>query len=507
MTAAEKYVLCGALCFLVNRFGKCAAKVLKDTVLDYYSIDELVKAKKQLLDDVCKLNLSVNAPHVPDRRDCEGRGARVVEDIFVILAFLDEQLVLKTLPKYVVDSPDSMPSARLFEGDFQTLTKFLEKLNARMEECGSSVGAILKELLSLKDQVQALSTARPSSCDWPPLPSRSDRPAFHSQQSRAQPSAAINNQSASLQRNDVTSQVCPRDQLFQSTCENGASAANWADNTSTPIASSNRFAALQHTDDDDSSDGQSQYPFTTYESRRSAKRRRRQESAQQEQRQRLQQQQQAEQRKEPPAQRSRRLLVGKAAQPASAIVRGVPPARKVLPVKKSVFCIDNVSTDVEVDDLRNFVASLSVTVFSCFKTLPRRRQGEFDRVTDRHAFRLCIPESDCDKLLVDSKWPEAVTISEWYFIPPAEAAERRRRAEERADERRSDIRNTQPPVSVPRWTDSEQTTAQTSAANDVDSEDLNPADQRTEAEVAMEDENIETPEKTVLYHHGDSKAV
>ena len=58
-----------------------------------------------------------------------------------------------------------------------------------------------------------------------------------------------------------------------------------------------------------------------------------------------------------------------------------------------------------------------------------------------------------------------------------------------------------------RWTDSEQTTAQTSTANDVDSEDLNLADQRTEAEVAMEDENIETPEKTVLYHHGDSKAV
>jgi len=168
--------------------------------------------------------------------------------------------------------------------------------------------------------------------------------------------------------------------------------------------------------------------------------------------------------------------------------------------------IDNVSTDVEVDDLRNFVASLSVTVFSCFKTLPRRRQGEFDRVTDRHAFRLYIPESDSDKLLVD-RWPEAVTISEWYFIPPAEAAERRRRAEERAEERKSDIRNTQPPVSVPRWTDSEQTTAQTSTANDVDSEDLNLADQRTEAEVAMEDENIETPEKTVLYHHGDSKAV
>ena len=87
-----------------------------------------------------------------------------------------------------------------------------------------------------------------------------------------------------------------------------------------------------------------------------------------------------------------------------------------------------------------------------------------------------------------------MTISEWYFIPPAEAAERRRRAEERAEERRLDKPNTQPPVSVLRWTDSEQTTAQTSTADDVNSE----ADQRTEAEVTMEDENIETPEKTVF---------
>ena len=97
MAAAEKYVLWGWLCFLVNRFGKCAAKVLKDTVLDYYSVDELVKAKKQLLDDVCKLNLSVNAPHVPDRRDCEARGARVVEDIFVILTFFGRTVGTKDI--------------------------------------------------------------------------------------------------------------------------------------------------------------------------------------------------------------------------------------------------------------------------------------------------------------------------------------------------------------------------------------------------------------------------
>jgi hypothetical protein len=31
------------------------------------------------------------------------------------------------------------------------------------------------------------------------------------------------------------------------------------------------------------------------------------------------------------------------------------------------------------------------------------------------AFRLCINKDHCDRLLVESKWPAYVTISEWFF--------------------------------------------------------------------------------------------
>ena len=60
--------------------------------------------------------------------------------------------------------------------------------------------------------------------------------------------------------------------------------------------------------------------------------------------------------------------------------------------------------------------------------------------TDRRAFRLCIPESDRERLLHVSKWPDSVTVSEWYRIPPSVAAERRRCAADSATWRCNSVR-------------------------------------------------------------------
>ena len=88
--------------------------------------------------------------------------------------------------------------------------------------------------------------------------------------------------------------------------------------------------------------------------------------------------------------------------------------------KKAVFCVDNVDPACDVDDVREFVARLSVNVISCFTAVPRRRRDEPVPIVDRKAFRLCIDESDRDQLLDASKWPDSVTISEWYYIPPSD---------------------------------------------------------------------------------------
>ena len=47
----------------------------------------------------------------------------IVDDILIVLTHLDENLKLKSLPKYVSDGPDAMPSTRLYDGDLCVFMK------------------------------------------------------------------------------------------------------------------------------------------------------------------------------------------------------------------------------------------------------------------------------------------------------------------------------------------------------------------------------------------------
>jgi len=83
----------------------------------------------------------------------------------------------------------------------------------------------------------------------------------------------------------------------------------------------------------------------------------------------------------------------------------------------------NIDPSLDADDVRRFINSLDVRVISCFSFLHRRQRN--GPITDRKAFRLCIDDSDKARLLNESKWPQSVFISDWYYLNPAE---RRRRS-------------------------------------------------------------------------------
>ena len=109
--------------------------------------------------------------------------------------------------------------------------------------------------------------------------------------------------------------------------------------------------------------------------------------------------------------------------------RGLVAAKKI--VRKAVFCIGNVASSCNADDVRRFVEALYVRVFTCFPLRSRshRRDEDVDdeeqATSDRHSFRLCIAADDRERLLDASKWPESVLIRPWFRISPAVAAERR----------------------------------------------------------------------------------
>jgi len=128
--ATRRLVLSDPLYFIVNKYGKIPLKPFKNTFIDFYSGEDIARAKIQLHMDIETMNLPDRAPHVPPRRDGENRQVRETYDIFMLITFIDECKLLDSLPMYVIDKPDNMPLLRLFEGDLKFLSARLDKLDA-----------------------------------------------------------------------------------------------------------------------------------------------------------------------------------------------------------------------------------------------------------------------------------------------------------------------------------------------------------------------------------------
>ena len=391
------YVLNDVLCFLRNKYGRVAVKQLKSAIMDFYTVEDLAEAKLRLLSDIRTLEKTVKFPHVPQRRDGENRAAREVEDIVNLFNCLDEHKVLDSLPTYVSANPDRMPSLRLFEGDMNVLLTMIEKMARTIEEYGSSLCAITRDVSALQakfvtlDQWPPLQSVvdinRPTSAQlWPPRQPQSQQP--QSQQPGVRAGNSVNTETNAQRSAD-------------------GDCRDWAVLASTPnIRSShpNRVAPPTSVADDEG-------PFEVVQSKKT--KRHRVESQQQ------QQQQQQRQRasnggvnSRDQQRRSRSTLYGK-----STVATNLTAARK-LQKKKAVFCIDNISTECTPEDIKSFVSAMSVNVVSCYEVKPRRRPSEDESdVMDRKAFRLCIDAEDCDRLLNADIWPDSVVIAEWFSKP------------------------------------------------------------------------------------------
>ena len=138
-------VVCNPLCFIRARLGHLPTGTLKSCLIDFYSPSVLVEAKKQVLIDIRSMDLS-GFPHIPDRRDGESHANRVVNDIVSALTYLDEQRKLSLLPNYVADSPDNVPSTRLYDGDMLVLFKKYEKMEKLMADFDSRLTAMFNEV-------------------------------------------------------------------------------------------------------------------------------------------------------------------------------------------------------------------------------------------------------------------------------------------------------------------------------------------------------------------------
>ena len=372
--AGGELVLNDVLYFLSNKFGKVTLKTLKSAIMDFYVLEVLVGAKIQLLDDVRDMDLLSKHPHMPRRRDGDGRLQHEVDDLLSLFTFLDEQKVMDRLPKYVSQSPDNMPSLRLYEGDLQVLMTMFRSMNENMEEFRSALAAIASDVR----EVQA----------WPRLP----EPALSTHARPVSAACAVNyNRSTDLLGAAVSRGI-----------------------THAPTESETRNVMIDDDENTVPTDTGSNWTLVAAAAA-STPRPLVQGGRKRDRHDRPQTSHQAGGTSRVINSQRSRTMYGTRTNSDAKI-----SAAKKLP-NKAVFCIDNIDLKYSVDDITRFVRSLKVDVISCFEVKPRRRYNE-DAVTDRRAFRLCITDNSRERLLNPAAWPEYVTISDWYFKSPLNAA-------------------------------------------------------------------------------------
>jgi len=132
--ADSQFVVCAPLCFLVNKIGRLDNKSLRSLLSDYYSTDDIVAAKKKLIDDANRLQLSEKLLRAASHRDGDSRHDHEVNDMLSVINLLHEKNILSNLSTYVVDKPDQMPSPRLLEGDFKYFMHVFERLTEKVDQ-------------------------------------------------------------------------------------------------------------------------------------------------------------------------------------------------------------------------------------------------------------------------------------------------------------------------------------------------------------------------------------
>ena len=431
------FILNDLLCFLQNKFSCKQRSVLKSTVIDFFNVDDVSKAKQQLVNDVEVLSLPQQLPHIPARRDNDQRLIREVDDIFTVFTHLDEMKCLDNLPRYVSSGPDGIPSVRIYENDLKPVIEYMQKLERELIELRAVVAAIGVDVHSVHQHVQFMLSSRAANFNsLSSVPPRGPRVSQSTGQLATAPTGLLNSGNSttnhSVSENETNLKEIMQPGVF------------WADVVATTGPSHGRQRDLPSITDnsqDDMSDNQEADGFTYHLTRKQQREQRKRQRVSSDNsagilptststRQLVGGQQQRPQNIQ--AQQRRRgatRIIGKSTSPSRQVIIGAAavPAR----VEKIVFCVDNLSLSTTANDMRQFVTNMGVNVQSCFPTKPRRR-GHDDTGDDRRAFRLCIAKDDTERFLIADSWPVNVVISDWYHKPTRDVQQRQQQNNEQS---------------------------------------------------------------------------
>ena len=104
------------LCFIRTKFGKVPDGMILDVLLSFFDVEQLEIAKRRLVEDICELQLD-STPYVSKHLPGPNQARLEVDDILKLLRFVDEELKLDSLPIYVAENTDRIPSTKWLDGD------------------------------------------------------------------------------------------------------------------------------------------------------------------------------------------------------------------------------------------------------------------------------------------------------------------------------------------------------------------------------------------------------
>ena len=351
------FILSAPLCFIVNRINKIELKILNTALTDYYSQDEISAAKRRLIEDSDKIELD-GKPRLPKRQDGDNRKVREIDDIIQLVTYLDEQKVLDQLPKYVADSPDSMPYLRIVDGDLRFLIEKIGKLEDTVKRLQESLAAIAEAYCG---------RTQPGSLNIDslyPLPSQSKQP--HAQWA---------------------------DQSTMSYAEAGASDPVWARDgydsgfSRTVDLRTDKQSTTATTGEESHDAGE----FQEVINRRNKNKRRKMNSSPD-----------IVDRNISSVGKQRMLKVVGKLQNTDSKIKASDHV-----IDKSVFCVSNVSNGYSCDDLQSFLIDSGIQVVSCFDCKTK--------FIGSKAFRVCIAAKDRELFESPDIWPENVIVRDWFF--------------------------------------------------------------------------------------------
>jgi hypothetical protein len=371
------------LCYAFKKYIPLRPKMLRQTLLDFYSSDQMGSARDLLMDELEALNPPGWSKPNRRRKDSVGNaGGKIrldLDDIMNALNLIDENKLWSRLPKFVALDPDSMPSATFTEGDMCCL---LGKLRCLMDKLDTVHGFLQDSLISSELQAAKVSSdfsSEFSTCSTSTkecvakLTAMNDRldgltsswPHMTSDGSSALPLPGGSRPSGpyDLDRDEASSDSEARFNIV--------SHVHKKNSTSVPkLAAKPSFASILK--------GFTAPPISSAPPL-------------------------------PPRGRPKRITVIGSGRENPSL-----RASKNLVIKKAVFMLGNIDASYSTDDITDYVRSLGVGVTSCF-LLPRNAH----QPDGNNSYRICIFAKDAPSFLKSDCWDVGIVIREWRFHPKA----------------------------------------------------------------------------------------